>query len=199
MRRPVRIGITGGIGSGKSTLVAELARRGCAVFSADEQVHELYARDEALRGLLRERWGDQVVAVDGSIDRSRVSAIVFADAVERAWLESVVHPLVGAAWESFAAQASSAPAIVAEVPLLFEAGLEDRYDLTVLVTAPVEDRLRRVEARGVSAKDAHARMQAQLTEQERSNRAHLVLANTGTLDDMPQLADRVLEAARSLT
>lgn len=198
MRRPVRIGVTGGIGSGKSTLVTELARRGCAVFSADEQVHRLYATSESLRSQLRARWGASVLS-DGTVDRARIAAIVFADPAERAWLESIVHPLVGAAWETFASLAHDVPAVVAEVPLLFEANVDDRYDLTVLVTAPESVRVQRIESRGSAAADAVSRMQAQLTDEVRAQRADLVIENTGSIADVARLADDVLAAANRVS
>ncbi len=199
MRRPVRIGVTGGLGAGKSTLVRELARLGCVVFSADDVVHELYASNDELQKAVRERWGDRVCTADGSINRAAIAEIVFADANERAWLESIVHPLVAAAWLQCVAQADAAAAIVAEVPLLFEAGLEDRYDLTVLVTADEATRMERVRDRNHGGSHASARIAAQWSDVQRSERAHLVIRNDGSEAALSAAAQQVLDAAHAIT
>lgn len=199
MRRPVRIGVTGGLGAGKSSLVRELAMLGCRVFSADAVVHELYASHDGLRDVVRARWGDRILADDGTINRAAIADIVFADDVERTWLESVVHPLVADAWLQFVAAEQDAPAVVAEVPLLFEAGLADRYDLTVLVTAPEQIRRERVRTREHGSSHAAARMAAQWTDEARSDRADVVVHNDGSEAALMIAARTIFEAARTLS
>lgn len=196
MGLPARIGVTGGIGAGKSVLVRELAARGCATFSSDDVVHALYARDPDLRREVTARWGDAILDDAGAVSRDAIAAIVFNDDGERRWLESVVHPLVAREWLRFIdAVGEDVPAIVAEVPLLFEAGLEDRYDLTVLVTAPLETRLARVGQRAHGALHAAERAAAQLTDEQRAARAGFVVVNDGTPDQLSAAAGEVLAAA----
>ncbi|MBC7644530.1 MAG: dephospho-CoA kinase, partial [Thermoleophilia bacterium] len=103
-QRPVLIGVTGGIGSGKSTVIDRFVQHGAARFSADEAVHALYATDE-VRDAVTARWGNRVLASDGTIDRSVIAAIIFPDAAERIWLEGLLHPLVARAWLRFVYEA----------------------------------------------------------------------------------------------
>lgn len=198
MKRPVLIGITGGIGAGKSTLLDAFSRRGAVVFSADDAVHELYG-DQRVIDAVHARWGDRVVAADGRIDRGAIAAIVFTDEAEREWLESLLHPLVGEAWEQFVAlhrDANPAPdVIVAEVPLLFEAGLEDRYDATVAITAPLTVRIERAQARDRGDKRFGAeRAAAQLPDSEKAARADFHVENTGSIDELDAFAGDVIRS-----
>ncbi|MCW2960469.1 MAG: dephospho-CoA kinase [Thermoleophilia bacterium] len=197
---PILIGVTGGIGAGKSTVVEAFARRGAVPFSADTAVHELYARP-AVVAAVRERWGDDMVAADGTIDRSAIASIVFVDPEQRRWLEGLLHPLVGEAWLSFVA-AQNALAhppefAVAEVPLLFEAGLEDRYDAIVTITAPLPTRIERAEARGSGRTLSAERAAAQMPEAEKAERADYSYVNTGSVDDLDAFAGRVLDELRA--
>lgn len=170
---------------------------GAAAFSADDAVHELYA-DPDVVGEVRARWGDAVLDADGRVDRSAIAQIVFADEVERRWLESVLHPLVARAWLRFVQaqeQAAQPPrCIVAEVPLLFEAGLEGRYDAVVTVTAPLDVRMARVLERGSGRELSRQRAGAQLAEDEKAARSDFVLVNDGDLDAVRAFAARVLES-----
>lgn len=199
MARPALIGVTGGIGAGKSTVVDAFVRRGAVPFSADAAVHALYS-DPDVVGEVRRRWGDGVVAADGSIDRSAIAAIVFNDERERRWLEGLLHPLVARAWLRFvdAQQRADEPAefAVAEVPLLFEAGLEERYDAIVAITAPLETRIRRAEARGSGRTLSAERAAAQMPEEEKAARADFTYVNTGSFEDLDAFAGEVLEALR---
>ena len=142
------IGLTGGMGAGKSTALQALERLGAAVQSSDAVVHELYEGAQ-LRDAVVARWG-QEVAPGGVVDRAEVARRAFADEEGRAWLEATVWPLVGERMGSWLAQARAlepAPrAIVIEVPLLFEAGMEGTYDATIAVVAAEELRERRAAA-----------------------------------------------------
>jgi dephospho-CoA kinase len=186
------VGLTGGLGAGKSTALAALRDLGAATLSTDAVVHELYASD-AVRDAVVERWGAQV-APDGIVDRSVVAAHAFADPGERAWLESLLWPLVGArvaAWrEEVAAQAPPPPAAIVETPLLFEAGLDGMYDATIAVIAPEDVRAERAAARGHHAVDERAARQ--LTQEEKAQRATFVLVNEGTIADMENELSSIL-------
>lgn len=187
--------MTGGIGAGKSALVAALARHGAAVFSADAAVHALYEGSD-VRDAVVARWGERVLGPDGSVDRGRIADIVFHDDDELAWLEGLLHPLVAREWMRFVheqMQAAAPPAaIVAEVPLLFEAGLASRYDATVLVTAPLDVRLRRVGDRAHGSSHAVERARQQLSDQEKAELADYVLVNDDGIDAVDTFADELL-------
>ena len=200
MAGPVIIGVTGGIGAGKSTLVDALARRGAVPFSADEAVHELYRTPE-VRDAVRERWGADVLGADGGVDRGAIAEIVFRDEDERRWLEGLLHPLVARSWLRFVHEHETADAepefLVAEVPLLFEAGLEDRYDAIVAIVAPLDTRLERAEARGRGRSLAGERAAAQMPDAEKSDRADFTFDNSGTREQLDAFAADVLETLRS--
>ncbi len=199
MPRPVLIGVTGGIGAGKSTVVDAFVHRGAVPFSADSAVHELYS-DPNVVEQVRARWGDDVLDGDGNVDRSAIAAIVFTDEVERRWLEGLLHPLVGRAWLRFveAQRGATEPPefAVAEVPLLFEAGLEDRYDAIVTITAPLTLRIERAEARDDGKRLSAERAASQMPEEEKAERADFTFVNTGSFDDLDAFAGEVLDALR---
>src|SRR3954470_8062806 len=139
MHRPVALAITGGIGAGKSEALRAFARHGAATVSSDEIVHHLLLRPE-VRGAVVARMGNGVVAPHGEIDRGALATVVFNDREALAWLEELLHPLVAAEylqWREQLGQLSHAPRVcVTEVPLLYEAGADGRFDRVVLVTAP---------------------------------------------------------------
>lgn len=182
------VGLTGGMGSGKSTALAELARLGAMTLSTDAVVHELYTQDIELRDLVVDRWGSEV-APGGVVDRSAIAARAFADPVERQWLEQQIWPRVGqkvidfrAAAEASATAGCPPPAAVVETPLLFEAGMDTAYDATIAVIADEDIRAQRAAARGHRAVDE--RTARQLTQQEKADRATYVVVNSGTLEEL---------------
>jgi dephospho-CoA kinase len=183
------VGLTGGIGSGKSEALAAFGRHGASTLSSDDIVRRLYDRDDVRRAVA-ERFGPVVVLPGGSIDRAAVAARVFADAQERAWLEALLLPLLAAEFREWRDRelAAGAGLLVHEAPTLFEAGIEDRYDTIVTVTAPRELREQR---RPGSAE----RMASQLPEDEKAARSHVVYENTGTLEDLDRF---VAELVRRL-
>jgi dephospho-CoA kinase len=192
------VGLTGGMGAGKSTALAALQRLGAAVLSSDAVVHELYARDEQLRDAVVARWGEQV-APGGVVDRSAVAERAFAGAEERAWLEGRLWPLVGArvaAWlgearaERPAGEKPPRAAIV-EVPLLFEAGLEGLYDATIAVVSDEAVRRERASARGHALADE--RSARQLSQEEKARRATYVVRNDGSEQELEQVLSAVLD------
>lgn len=204
MARPIIIGVTGGIGAGKSTVVDAFARRGAVPFSADTAVHELYELAE-VRDAVRERWGEDMFDESGAIDRASIAPVVFNDENERRWLEGLLHPLVGEAWDHFVGEQralTTAPEfLVAEVPLLFEAGLEGRYDAVVTITAPFQTRIDRSRARGaqrgLERTYSKERAAAQMSEEEKVRRAHFAYDNTGSIDELDAFAGRVLDELRA--
>jgi dephospho-CoA kinase len=186
------VGLTGGIGSGKSEALAACGRLGAAVLSSDEVVHALLASEE-VRDLLVSRWGEKVLRA-GRVDREAVAGIVFADQDELAWLEGVLFPRVGeriAAWRADLAEADPKPAVaVIEVPLLFEAGIEDAFDATIAILAEEDARRRRLEARGQQA--VTGRLARQLSQEEKASRADYVVRNDGTLEELEEAMRTVL-------
>lgn len=193
---PAFVGLTGGIGAGKSEALAALERLGAATLSSDAVVHELLEGDE-VRDLLVERFGDRV-APDGRIDRSAVAEVVFADPDQRSWLEGVLWPRVGervARWrEEVGRRKPPARAAVVEVPLLFEAGMEHGFDHTIAVVADEELRRERAAARGHAGVDE--RTARQLTQTEKAERAEFVIANDGDLAELERKLSALLENIR---
>lgn len=187
------VGLTGGLGSGKSTALAALARLGAEVISSDAIVHELYEAPE-LRDAVVARFGPEV-APEGRVDRGRLAERAFATPEDRAWLEQTIWPMVGArvaAWLERARAASPPPrAAVVEVPLLFEAGLQEIYDATIAVIAEESLRSARASARGHAAVDERAARQ--LTQEEKAARATYVVRNDGTEADLERELSAVLD------
>ncbi len=182
----LRIGLTGGLASGKSTVAGMLRALGAAVFDADEIVRELYAPGGAGAAAARDLFGDAVLGPDGRIDRARIAERVFSDPAARHALEARIHPLVRAERERRFAEAEKAGArvAVAEASQLFESRTESDYDRVLLVLAPEADRLRRWEAKGGDAEDARRRIAAQIAPEDARGRARDVLVNDGTVADL---------------
>jgi dephospho-CoA kinase len=187
------VGLTGGLGSGKSTALRALERLGASVLSSDAVVHELYEGDQ-LRDAVVGRFGPEV-APGGVVDRSAVAQRAFADPQDRRWLESVVWPMVGArvaGWLEQARTQEPAPrAAVVEVPLLFEAGLEGAYDATIAVITEEAVRSQRAAARGHASVDERAARQ--LSQEEKASRATFVVHNDGTEEDLERELSSVLD------
>lgn len=188
------VGLTGGMGAGKSTALEALERLGAAVLSSDRVVHELYEGAE-LRDAVVGRWGPEV-APDGVVDRSAVARHAFASDADRAWLEGLLWPMVGArvaAWlqEVRAGDGAGVRAAVVEVPLLFEAGLQELYDATIVVISAEQLRRERAARRGhVLPEERAAR---QLSQQEKAQRATYVVRNDGTAEELQRELSEVLE------
>ena len=187
------VGLTGGIGSGKSTALAALARLGAATLSSDAVVHELYGSD-AVREAVCARYGADI-APGGVVDRNALATRVFGEPGERAWLEGLLWPLVGERiwrWRQELEQADPPPrAAVVEVPLLFEAGMESGFDATIAVVADEALRATRAGARGHAAVDERAARQ--LTQQEKAARSTYVVSNDGTEAELQSTLSGVLD------
>jgi dephospho-CoA kinase len=186
------IGLTGGIGSGKSEALAACKRAGAAVLSTDQVVHDLLGTDE-VKDILVARWGDAVLS-GTMIDRAAVAQIVFNKPDELGWLEQELFPLVGAemaAWRADLQSADPPPdAAVVEVPLLFEAGVEGVFDATVAVVADEKLRAERAASRDHEAVEERAARQ--LSQEEKAKRADYVLQNDGTIADLDRAVDELL-------
>lgn len=196
------VGLTGGIGSGKSTVSALLAAHGAAVVDADALAREVVAPGTAGLARLVEAFGEEVLDESGGLDRDRLGRLVFADPQARAVLNAIVHPLVGelSAERVAEAEAGGALVVVHDVPLLVENGLAALYDLVVVVDAPEEVRVRRlVELRGMDEQQARARMAAQATRDERLEVADEVIDNSGdrsaVVQQVAELWDRLTARA----
>jgi dephospho-CoA kinase len=186
------VGLTGGLGAGKSEALRALGELGAATLSTDALVHELLSGDE-LRDIVVERLGPEV-APDGRLDRSLIAERVFGDEEARAWLEGELWPRVGqrvAEWkQEVEALDPPPPAAVVEVPLLFESGMDAAFDATIAVVADETVREERAGARGHSA--VAERAGRQLSQTEKAQRADYEVRNDGTLDELRETLSRVL-------
>jgi dephospho-CoA kinase len=192
------VGLTGGIAAGKSEALSALERAGAATLSSDAVVHELLD-DPGVTSRLLERWGGEVVA-EGAVDRGRVGAIVFDSTEELAWLESLLHPLVGervVEWRE--GLSPDVELAVVEVPLLFETGMHEAFDATVAVVADNDARAHRAGLRGTDLLES--RSARQLSQDKKADRATHVIVNDGSLGDLErqvaELMERLTQSSRS--
>lgn len=187
------IGLTGGIGVGKSTALDALEHLGAAVLSTDRVVRDLYESDE-VRELVTERFG-QAVAPAGAVDRAALAERAFARPEDRVWLEEILWPRVGARvaqWREELERLSSRPRVaVVEVPLLFESGMERAFDATIAIVADEQVRRDRASARDHQSLDE--RTARQLSQEEKAMRATYVVANNGTVEELQRVLSSVLE------
>ena len=186
------VGLTGGIGSGKSTVSALLAAKGAVVVDADAVVHELQRPGTAVFEAMVDRFGNGIVAADGSLDRSAVADIVFNDPDALADLNGIVHPAVGAEIVRRMDELSTTDAmVVLDVPLMVESARG--YPVAGLIVVDVDPDVavrRLVEKRGMREDDARARIARQASREERRARADVVIENSGSLDDLAAQVDR---------
>jgi dephospho-CoA kinase len=186
------IGLTGGIGSGKSTVSALLAERGAVVIDADAITREVQQPGTSVLAAMVERFGDAILAEDGTLDRQAVADIVFTDPAALTDLGRIVHPAVGAEIaRRLEAEAGTDHVVILDVPLLVESGRDDMVALVVVDVDPEVALQRLVEQRGMRPDDARARMANQASRDDRVAKADVVIDNSGTLAD---LADSVADA-----
>jgi dephospho-CoA kinase len=195
--RVVRIGLTGGIGSGKTSVTDLLASWGAVIVDSDVLAREVVAGGtEGLAAVVAE-FGPEVLQADGELDRQRVAALVFADPPSRARLTAILHPRVRERAAELVRAAPAGSVVVQAIPLLVEVGLVDEFDLVVVVDVDPEVAVRRlVSARGMTEADARARVAAQAGRDERLAAADVVLDNSGT---PAELVDQVGGLWRRLT
>ena len=187
----MRVGVTGGIGAGKSTVAELLEEQGAVVTRADEISRDVVSPgSDGLAAVVTE-FGEGVLAFDGSLDRSALGRVVFSDELRRARLEEILLPLIAAeAW----ARMETVPAgkvAVYDVPLLVEGQMQDLFDLVVVVEADLELRLERLADRGMERNEALARIASQATDEERRAVADVVLPNSGSTDELRAAVDRL--------
>ncbi|MGK5500669.1 dephospho-CoA kinase [Streptomyces sp. URMC 125] len=190
------VGLTGGIGSGKSEVSRLLGEHGAVIVDADRIAREVVAPGTEGHAAVVAEFGEEVLAPDGTLDRPRLGALVFGDPERLKALNAIVHPLVGARSAELQRTAGEDAVVVHDVPLLVENGLGPLYDLVVVVDASTENRLDRlVRLRGMTEADARARMAAQATREQRLAVADVVIGNDGSPE---QLRERVAELWRRL-
>jgi dephospho-CoA kinase len=182
----LRVGLTGGLASGKTTVASYLKELGAVVFDADQIVQHLYRPAGKGVEIARELFGERVLDARGHVDRMRIAEIVFADPHRRRDLERRIHPLVREEIRRRFAEAESAgaPVAVAEASQLLEAGGESESDRVLVVVAPEEERVRRWGGSGGDAAEARRRIAAQMAPEEAARRATDILVNDGTLEEL---------------
>jgi dephospho-CoA kinase len=178
------VGLTGGVGSGKSTVAALLAERGAVIVDADAIAREVVEPGTPGLAAVVEAFGSQLLTDDGSLDRPKLAEIVFGDDDARIKLNGILHPLIGERSAAVAAAAPPGSIVVFDVPLLVEGNGRTGYQFVIVVETPRELRLVRLEGRGMPRAQAEARMSAQATDEQRRAVADEVIMNDGTLDDL---------------
>lgn len=193
------IGLTGGIGSGKSSVSARLAERGATVIDADAIVREVQGPGTPVLAAMVERFGPGILAADGTLDRQAVADVVFTDDAALADLNAIVHPAVGAEIaRRLEAEAATDHVVILDVPLLVESGRSDLAAMIVVDVDPAVAVARLVEHRGFRADDAWARIARQVSREDRLAKADLVVDNSGSLADLDAEVDRAWAWIESL-
>src|SRR5690348_12911570 len=185
------VGLTGGIGSGKSTVAELLRARGAVVVDADAIAREVVEPGMPALAAIAERFGSDVLRPDGSLDRAALAKKAFADEESRKALEAITHPAIGELFLQRVAEAPPDGVVVHDVPLLVESTRGYQYGAVIVVEAPREVRLQRLEARGVPRDDAEARMAMQASDEERRQVATWVVDNGGDLAVLEKQVDAI--------
>jgi dephospho-CoA kinase len=190
------IGLTGAVAAGKSTSLAELEKLGVPTLSTDQVVHDIYEEPEVIN-LVADRLGNDVI-IDKAVDRDAVARKVFNEPEARVWLEQLIWPRVGQHILDWRKKHETAgqqpPAIVVEVPLLFESGMDQAFDCTIVVT--VDDELRRARAAERGHEELDARDARHLTQEEKAERADVVVVNDGSIEHLSQQMAEAIESCR---
>jgi len=192
--RDVLIGLTGGIGSGKSAVANLFAERGARIVDADKVAREVVAGGSAGLRAVVDEFGAEVLGDDGELDRTRLAHIVFADPQARERLNAIVHPLVAERIEAMLAEQSSVEVVVYDVPLLVEGSVQNRhdFDLILVVEAPEDLRVQRLQRdRNMTEEQVWARMASQATDDQRRAIADVVIVNDGNRTVLSTAVDKV--------
>lgn len=189
----MRIALTGGIGSGKSTVAREFAARGAVIVDADVIAREIVAPGQPALAEIEQEFGSRVIASDGSLDRTALADIVFADSEALARLNAITHPRIAERSAEVIAAAPADAVVVYDMPLLVEQGGQalHGWDAIVVVDSPDDIRLSRLVGRGLDSQDAQRRMQAQASREDRLAAADYVLDNSGDLDHLREQVQRL--------
>jgi dephospho-CoA kinase len=196
----LRVGLTGGIGTGKSYVRSRFELRGVPTMDADRLARDAVAADSPALAEIRARFGEGVMSADGTLDRKALASVVFANPARRLELEAIVHPVVRSAIDTFFLEQArlGRPLAVADIPLLFETGRTRDFDAVVVAACSSEEQLRRVVRRdGTTAEDALARIAAQWPIDDKVRLAHYVVRTDGSFAETDRLVDEVIAALRS--
>lgn len=196
----IRIGLTGGIGSGKSVVTQMLERRGAAVVDGDRIARELVEPGQPALAAIVKRFGEQVLRPDGTLDRGGLAALVFSDPEALAALNAIMLPRIAQRTREMVdlAEAQGVRVLVQDLPLLVETGQQRQFDAVIVVQAPRDLRLDRLVRRGMTRQDALARMQAQATDEQRRAVADFLIDNGGELGDTEAQVDQIWAALSDL-
>ena len=186
----LRVGLSGGIGSGKSTVAQRFSELGGVVIDADQLAREVAAPGSEGLAAIADRFGDSVLEEDGALNRAALGTLVFSDPQARRDLEQITHPRIAARTGELIGHAAEDAIVVHDVPLLVETGQAGSYDRVLVVEAPEELRVPRLVARGMPEDDARARIAAQATDEQRRAVADVVLRNDGTPERLRAQVDR---------
>lgn len=193
----MRVGLTGGIASGKSTVSAILRDLGAVVIDADQLAREVVAKGTDGLAQVVEAFGPGILTPEGEMDRPAVGAIVFADEAKRRQLEAIIHPLVGMRSAELAREAGPHAVVVHDIPLLVETGQEEAFDAIIVVDAPEDVQVHRMlHDRGWDEEHSRSRIAAQASRDARRRAATYVIENTGTLEDLREGVTEVFETLR---
>ena len=187
----MKVGLSGGIGCGKSTVLGFFREAGWRTVDSDAVVCELLATDAEVQAQLRSRWGEAVFT-DGAVDRGAVAKRVFGHEGDLKWLEELLHPLVRESWLASIDQAPDVNWLV-EIPLLFEKRLETRFDLTVCVSSPPDVVADRMVVRAYTEAQIEQRRKQQMPLEEKIERADYLISNAGSLEFLKQQTTRLIE------
>ncbi|WP_085873553.1 MULTISPECIES: dephospho-CoA kinase [unclassified Nocardioides] len=191
----MRVGLTGGIASGKSTVSAILAELGAVVIDADKLAREVVQQGTPGLAQVVEAFGPEILTEDGDMDRAKVGSIVFNDEAKRKTLEGIVHPLVFERYAELEAAAPQDGIVVHDIPLLAESGRADGFDAVIVVETPAEVQVERMlRDRGWTREDAESRIAAQASPEQRRAIATYLIENTGTREDLRHRVTEVFEA-----
>lgn len=190
------IAVSGGIGSGKSTVTRVFASKGAIIADADAIARQILQPGEPALAEVAREFGDDLIRADGSLDRALLASRVFGGvgSQERvARLNAMTHPVIEARAWSILREAPAGALAVYDIPLLVEGDHDDRFDVVVIVDAPVEERIKRLEGRGVASEDARARIRAQASSEERRAIASIWIENEGSVADLEEVAGLVYD------
>ncbi|MEC8614274.1 MAG: dephospho-CoA kinase [Verrucomicrobiota bacterium] len=187
----MKVGLSGGIGCGKSTVLGFFSEAGWQTVDTDAVVRELLAADAEVQAQLLSRWGEAVFA-EGGVDHAALAKRVFGHEDDLKWLEELLHPLVRESWQSSIAQTPNANWLV-EIPLLFEKRLESRFDLTVCVVCPRNLAAKRMVARAYTEEQIEQRRKQQMPLKEKMELADYLISNAGSLEFLKQQTTRLIE------
>jgi dephospho-CoA kinase len=198
----LRVALTGGIATGKSYVLEQLRRRGVPALDADELAHGVTTAGTEATAAIATRFGADVLAQDGSVNRAKLGPIVFADPAARADLERIVHPAVYRAIEAGLRgfeRVGGAPFAVVDVPLLYETGAEKRFDKVIATVCPPAMQIMRLVERGLIDAAARQRLAAQWPAEEKASRADFVVRTDGTFEETDRQVEEIFRALSSRT